>query len=301
MEMLYYAGDDRFGALGVSNSRQTYHASSKLLLPKFADMEAMHTLVLKVLNGERVDESQRRLIAPGTTMGGARPKALIDIAGAAWVLKFAEQERMTLASKAQIRVAATRAFKLKRGYAVAVKRFDRAPGQRVHALSANVALRAAGADLSYPSLAQLLRRRGDTQGGINQLHMRELFRRLIFNILIDNTDDHEKNHVLLMTDAQTYQLSPAFDVLPTQQALGYQAMGVGLQGAVSSVENALSMSPSYGLKRQAAIDEVKLVAKVVQRWRSHFKARGLDAHTIDSLSAQIDRPQLREQREHFAQ
>jgi serine/threonine-protein kinase HipA len=306
LEMLFFAGDDRFGALGVSTSREAYQPRSKLLLPQFADVNDVHALVRKVLAGERIDESQRRLIAPGATMGGARPKALLQIAGVPWVLKFAEEERspepliehaaMSLASKADIRVAQTRAIKLKRGFAVAVKRFDRTPGLRLHALSAHVALKAAGADLSYPSLAQLLRRRGDTQGGVNQHQMRELFRRLIYNILIDNTDDHEKNHVLLVTDAQNYHLAPAFDVLPTQQALGYQAMNVGADGAVSTIDNALSMCHAYGLKRLDAIGEAAKVAKVVNKWRSHFKAKGVDANTIDSLSAQIDRSQLLAQR-----
>lgn len=57
--------------------------------------------------------------------------------------------------------------------------------------------------------------------------MHELFRRMVFNILIDNTDDHEKNHALLMTATGEYELSPAFDVLPSGQALGYQQMRVG--------------------------------------------------------------------------
>jgi len=60
--------------------------------------------------------------------------------------------------------------------------------------------------------------------------MKELFRRLIFNILIDNTDDHEKNHAFLIDDTQLFSLSPAFDVLPTGQAFGQQAMEVGSEG-----------------------------------------------------------------------
>ena len=87
-----------------------------------------------------------------------------------------------------------------RGHALAVKRFDRAGPTRVHALSANVALKAAGVGLGYPELAQLLRRRGPLQHNTAAQHMQELFRRMVFNILIDHTDDHEKNHVLLMSD-----------------------------------------------------------------------------------------------------
>ena len=306
LEMLFFAGDDRFGALGVSTSAETYTPSNTSPLPQLADVDAVHELVRKVLAGEMIDETHRRLIAPGATMGGARPKALIQMEGVEWVLKFAEEDMsseplvehaaMTLAAQAGITVAETRPIKLARGAAVVVKRFDRAPGQRLHALSANVALKAAGSELSYPNLAQLLRRRGSTEGGVNRRQMHELFRRLIFNILIDNTDDHEKNHALIVSDAQHYLLSPAFDVLPTGQALGYQAMVVGVDGAVSSVDNALSMSQAYWLSRREAVAEAKDVAKIVNHWRVHFAAAGVDRNTIDLLATQIDRSQLLEQR-----
>ena len=320
LEMLYFAGDDRFGALGVSTSEERYVPCDRGALPTLADVDAVHVLVRKILAGEMIgfDEVSRRLIAPGATMGGARPKALIEIDGEPWVLKFAEADMssepliehaaMTLAAKAGIVVAETRVIKLDNGAAVAIKRFDRATGsevadakiQRLHALSANVALKAAGAALSYPNLAQLLRRRGSPAGGIDRQQMRELFRRLIFNILIDNTDDHEKNHVLLTTDSQHYLLSPAFDVLPTAQALGYQSMIVGREGTISSVENAMSMSQAYGLTRPEALAEAALVAEVVNGWQAHFAASGIDGNTISSLADQIDRAYLWVQRKVLA-
>lgn len=309
LEMLFFAGDNRFGALGVSQSSERYlpHASDPL--PQLADVNAVHDIVRKVIAGEPVIEMHSRLIAPGATMGGTRPKALLWMEGAQWVIKFAEEDAssepliehasMTLAALAGINVAETKPIKLARGMAVAIKRFDRHADRRLHALSANVALKAAGSSLSYPALAQLLRRRGDSEDGINQNQMRELFRRLIFNILIDNTDDHEKNHVLLLTDAQHYLLSPAFEILPTGQALGYQAMDVGKEGAVASIENALSMSASYGLKRHEAIAEAKKVAAVVDQWQSHFAKNHIAKNTIAMLAHQIDRPQLLEQRRSF--
>jgi len=105
----------------------------------------------------------------------------------------------------------------------------------VHSLSARVALQAAAEGFGYPELAQLLRRKGVTLGDLYVSNMHELFRRMIFNILIDNTDDHEKNHSLLVTDAQQYELSPAYDVLPSGQALGFQQMRVGDQQADSTL------------------------------------------------------------------
>jgi serine/threonine-protein kinase HipA len=304
LEFLYYAGDDRFGALGVSTARDHYQPREIGPLPRLADVDAVHDVVRRVLANERVDEGQKRLIAPGVTMGGARPKALLQLDDAEWILKFAEDDRlaepliehaaMTLAAQAGIAVAETRPIRLTNGVAVAIRRFDRAAGGRLHALSANVALKAAGVEASYPNLAQLLRRRGDTD--LNQAQMHELFRRLVFNILIDNTDDHEKNHVLLVTANRHYVLAPAFDVLPMGQSLGYQALVVGDRGAESSIENALTTANQYWLTPQSALAEARRVARVVNRWQAHFAAQGLAAAVIDELTRHIDRPILLEQR-----
>jgi serine/threonine-protein kinase HipA len=129
--------------------------------------------------------------------------------------------------------------------------------------------------------------------------MRELFRRMVFNILIDNTDDHEKNHALRMTDAQQYELAPAYDVLPSGQALGFQQMRVGDEEADSTLTNALSMSRMFALDRTAALKEVRAVVRVVDTWKEHFKACGVTRGDIDLYAEQIDRPFLEDQRAEF--
>jgi serine/threonine-protein kinase HipA len=310
MEYLYFAGDDRFGALGVSSSRDRYSARIAGPLPKLADTGEIYELVQKVLANEPIPASQKRLLAPGVTMGGARPKALLDLDGEPWIVKFSDNEpadtpliehaSMTLARAAGIRTAETRPIRLVDGHAVAVERFDRSGGRRLHALSASVALRAAEEPFGYPELAQLLRRRGATEGDRNVIQMRELFRRMVFNILIDNTDDHEKNHVLLVNDAEQYELAPAFDVLPSGQALGYQQMRVGESGADSTVENALSMCTLFSLKKDEAVAETRRVVEVIGRWKSHFSASGVRKHDIELYEQQIDRAFLGEQRAAFS-
>jgi serine/threonine-protein kinase HipA len=306
LEYLYFAGDDRFGALGVSTAANEYLPRRLGPLPTLKDADELHELIRKVQNNEPVLPAQRRLIAPGATMGGARPKALIDIAGHQWVIKFSdgdpadtpliEHATMTLAQKAGIRTAETMPVRLTHGHAVAISRFDRLGGLRVHSLSAGVALRAAGERFGYPELAQLLRRRGVTDGDAYVGQMREVFRRMVFNILIDNTDDHEKNHALLMTDAQQYELSPAFDILPSGQALGFQQMRVGEQEADSTVANALSLSQMYGLTKSEAVKEAQAVAQVIDGWKQHFAACNVTRGDIDLYAQQIDRPFLRDQR-----
>ena len=306
LEYLYFAGDDRFGALGVSTSGEEYLPRRLGPLPKLEEADQIHELIRKVLQNEPVPPEQKRLISPVVTMCGARPKALLNIAGDQWVIKFSDGEptdtpliehaSMTLAQKAEIRVAATMAVSLTHGHAVAVKRFDRNRSDRIHCLSAAVALRAAGERFGYPELAQLLRRRGVTEGDVYVSHMRELFRRMVFNILLDNTDDHEKNHAVLMTDAQQYELSPAYDVLPSGQALGFQQMRVGEEEADSTIANAMSMAPMFALRKDDAVREIRVVTRVVEGWKDHFKSCGVTAGDIDLYAEQIDRPFLRDQR-----
>jgi serine/threonine-protein kinase HipA len=306
LDYLYFAGDERFGALSVSRSPDRHVPHQADALPVLGDVRRIHELVRRVMADEPIPEHERRLLAPGSTMGGARPKALVDIDGEAWVVKFdefddpmdtglVEHASMTLAAKAGIRVAPTMPVASLGGHAVAVRRFDRAPRRRLPAQSAHVALRAEGSEYGYPELAQLLRRRGpvDTAAA----HMRELFRRMVFNLLIDNTDDHEKNHALLMDDSQHLHLSPAFDVLPTAQGLGYQQMRVGTEGTVSTVRNALSMAASFRLSAAEARREAGAVAQVCSGWRAHFAQVGVGAADLALLGRFIDRPALVGERE----
>ena len=310
LEYLYFAGDDRFGALGISTSAEEYLPRRLGPLPLIEEADQIHELIRKVQANESVPPAQQRLISPGVTLGGARPKALLNIAGAQWVIKFADGEptdtpliehaSMTLAAKAGIRVSQTMPVRLTVGHAVAIKRFDRHQ-TRASTVSPRTSRCARPVSVfGYPELAQLLRRRGVVEDDTYLAHMRELFRRMVFNILIDNTDDHEKNHALLLTDAQQYALSPAYDVLPSGQALGFQQMRVGEQEADSTLANALSMSQMFGLGRNEAIEEVRTVARIVDRWQQHFKECGVTPHDIELCAEQIDRPFLADQRREFA-
>ncbi|RQP23346.1 type II toxin-antitoxin system HipA family toxin [Piscinibacter terrae] len=310
LEYLYFAGDERFGALGVSTSPATYLPRQPSPIPRLGDIAKIYMLIEKVLSDDPIDKSQRWLIATGAAMGGARPKALVDIDGEQWLVKFSdgdivdtplvEHATMTLAAQADIVVAPTRVVRLRDGHAVAVRRFDRQGPHRVHVQSAKVALKATGGGIGYPQLAQLLLRRGVVEGGVAVTQMHELFRRMVFNILIDNTDDHEKNHALIASNSNRFSLSPAFDVLPSGQALGYQQIRVGEDDTDSTLDNAMSMHQVFGLDRDAAFREIATVTNVVTNWQKHFAACGVTKRDIDSLTAQIDRPFLKDQRDAYA-
>jgi serine/threonine-protein kinase HipA len=309
LEFLLFAGHDRYGALGVSQQLSAYEPWRSSPLPSFDQLQEMAEVVRKVLADEPVPELQRRLVRPGASLGGARPKSLVQIDGQPWVVKFSEGEEintpliesatLSLARLCGINAVQTRAIPVGPAHAVAVKRFDRVGGRRIHAISANVALRAAGEEMGYPQLAQLLRRLAPAHAISSQ--QEELFRRMVFNILLDNTDDHEKNHALLRQPDGGYLLSPAFDVVPSAQGLGYQQMIVGDQNTESSLPNALSQARTFGLNKERARAIVQDVSTIAQGWKKHFKAAGVIDRDIEQMAQYIDGDLLRLQRMEFAQ
>ncbi len=318
MEYLYFAGDDRFGALGVSTSSETYTQRLHSPLPRLADAQTLSDVAAKIIAKEPITAIEQQMMSAGGSFGGAKPKALIEIDGEQWVIKFfngelidvplIEHASMTLAAIADIRVAQTQPLRLAGEHALLVKRFDRAAGQRIHCISAGTALYAESAssetsDLSYPALAQFLRRAGVSKDGINQQDMHELFRRMVFNILIDNTDDHEKNHALLVTEPTRFgrlRLSPAYDVLPTNSGQGRQEFGVGLNGNESSLDNAVSQCQLFGLSASEAKAQMTRVVDVVNGWQAHFATCGVSKADIESLAERLDGDIARQRREYRA-
>lgn len=310
LEMLLFAGDDRFGALGVSVSADQYIPRRFGPYPVLADLAQLSAAVEDVQTQAPITPDVQRLLQPGMSLGGARPKALLQTDAGPCVVKFAELDdavdtplvehaTLTLAARAGITVAPTGVLPLpprhgRARHALTVERFDRVDGYRLHCQSARTLLRAARLPESYGALATVLLRLAhpDRQAAMRE----ELFRRMVFNILMDNTDDHERNHsVRLMFDGYQ-ELTPAYDVVPSLQNLGYQSMVVGREGAASSLENALSELSEFGLKRARAIELMQQVARVVDGWEAHFAALGVSAADREVLAASIDRDTLRLQR-----
>jgi len=315
MEYLYYAGDDRFGALGVSTSSGTYSPRAVSPLPRLDDAQQLSEVAAKIEASEPITALEAKIIAGGgSPLGGAKPKALIDIDGEQWVIKFfnnapvdtplIEHATMTLAKRAGIAVAETQVIRLAGANALAVRRFDREQDRRIHSISVGTAIRAATAsgaepEMGYPELARILRRVGITQDDMNQRDARELFRRMVFNILVDNTDDHEKNHSLLVVNPFAngrLKLAPAYDVLPTNSGQGYQELICGAQGRDSTLENAMSQCDAFGLLPTEAAAEVATVIDAVNTWQEHFAQAGVTALDIASLAERIDGEALLSQR-----
>ncbi len=314
LEMLLFAGDDRFGALGISLSATQYIPRHLGPYPQLADIARLASTIEDVQTQAPISAEIQRLIQPGVTLGGARPKALLQTGAGPCVIKFSELDdpvdtpliehaTMTLAAQAGLCVAKTGVLPLplrhgKVRHALTIERFDRLGPYRVHCLSAKTALRAASLPESYGALASILLRLGHPN---RQAAMREeLFQRMVFNILMDNTDDHERNHsISLNLSDGYYDLTPAYDVVPSLQNLGYQALTVGSSGAESSLENALTDINEFGIKKPRAIALIQQVAATVEQWAGHFRQCGVCHADMEQLAASIDRDALRQQRQEF--
>ena len=305
MGHLYFAGEDRFGALGVSTSADEYLPFRQGPMPRMDSIGVLRDAVSTIAQGGRdvLTQVQRQVVARGGGMGGAKPKGLMAMDGREWIVKFFNSEpydlpliehaAMTLAKKAGIRVATTRPIALTGETALAVLRFDRLapaaqlPAPRIHCLSTATALRAANvgssggalaAAFGYPSLALLLQQAGPPSANERGAQIVELFRRMVFNILIGNTDDHESNHVLMRMPSPasrrgakndpegpgaqgpaSWCLSPAFDVLPSNSGQGHHEFLIGDDAGDPSLDNALSQCALFGLTRAQAAKEARRV------------------------------------------
>ena len=313
LEMLLFAGNDRFGALGISVSAAHYVPRYVGAYPQLSDLGQLTQAIEDLQLQAPITPEMARLLQPGVTLGGARPKALLQTPDGACVIKFSELDdpvdtphiehaTMTLAATVGINVAATAVLALpqrqrKVRHALTIQRFDRLGDYRLHCLSAKTVLAAAGLRESYSALATILLRLGhpDRQQAMRE----ELFQRMVFNILMDNTDDHERNHCVRLGFDGYYELAPAFDVVPSLQNLGYQALSVGAAGAESTLENALSELSEFGLKRPRAIALTQAVARTVDLWARHFTQQGVCPADMALLEVSIDRDALKFQRKAF--
>ena len=302
LDFLYFAGDRRFGALGFSIDSDSYQPHDNGPLPQLASIDALFDLIFRIEHNDALSGPEKLLVGSSKTMGGAHPKALVQQNGQECIVKFPrggnvdggliEHATLRLAAGAGIRCAASSAVPTLAGHVVLIERFDRAANQRLHCLSARSVL-LCGADphfpplgeLSYPAMADFIRQFSSPE--TQSEDRKELFRRMVFNILIENTDDHEKNHAFI-ADGGYWRLSPAYDILPLMANAGQHEMGIGRDGAQGTLENALSQCQRFDLEPDAARQEWRRVAHCVAQWKSFFAGLGVAGSDIDYLADFID-------------
>lgn len=242
---------------------------------------------------------------PGTSLGGARPKATIEDGQSLWLGKFpAKDDRVNLqrvefatldlARRCGLNVAQARLESVGQSDVLMLQRFDREHTEngylRYGLVSGLTVLNCGDSHLdrdrwSYPLLAENLRRWSDKP----EADCAELFGRMVFNAAVTNNDDHPRNHALLRRHTG-WRLSPAYDLVPTPMISLERrdlALTVGSYGRTASRYNLLSQAGRFGLSADAARQKIDRIVEVVQHWQTSFFACGVSASDIDTLAPAI--------------
>ncbi len=264
----YLNSDEQMATPPWTSLRDLEYASLKFEGNDFQDNEE----TLKWLN---------QLLAPGSSLGGARPKAgVVDERGRLWIAKFPSRSDLVdtgawesvvheLARKAGLQVpdASVRIF-TSRHHTFLSRRFDRTlSGQRRHFASAMTLLgysdgASAATGVSYLEVAEFIMR----HGAAPEADLAELWRRIVFNICVSNTDDHLRNHGFMLAAQEGWTLSPAYDMNPNPQGDGL-TLNITENDNRLELELAMEVAESFHLKLLDAKEMMGMIRHAVKQWR----------------------------------
>ena len=268
--------------------------------PPMAALRTLEEASLQLENENAVDSPQfaewlSLLISPGSSLGGARPKAsVVDPKGELWIAKFPSRKDdrdigawemvvNKLAVQSGLRIAEGKARRFTQDHhTFLTKRFDRRGEDRIHFASAMTLLGYNdGADaitgVSYLHIAEFIMRHGATPDA----DLEELWRRIVFNICVSNSDDHLRNHRFLLTP-QGWVLSPAFDVNPIPSSRGL-SLNISEYSNAPDLELAHEVAEKFRVndkKREAVINKV---VKVVSRWQQVAAEIGISRSEVERM------------------
>ncbi|HQO66016.1 MAG TPA: HipA domain-containing protein [Spirochaetales bacterium] len=296
---------NRMGALRfkVPGSEAYQSSDAAMATPPWStlrDLEYASFLVEHEEDDEKLDPWLAMLIAPGSSLGGARPKAsVVDEKGELWIAKFPskDDERdwgawemlvADLARAAGIKMSKCRLDSFsKRGSTFLTKRFDRIGEGRIHFASAMTLLGRkdgddAAAGASYLELAEFIMR----SGARPDADLGELWKRIVFSIAVSNTDDHLRNHGFLL-DAKGWRLSPAYDINPSPDSAGL-SLAIDEYDNSLDFELALSVAPYFRLSKPEALSIMESIRGVTATWRERAKALGIRKPEIERMQGAFE-------------
>ena len=272
-------------------------------VPPLVELPKLLAASERVIDEDETDEDLRLLIAPGSSLGGARPKASVrEKNGRLAIAKFPRKDdeisavlwesvALQLAARAGIEVPDGRVEKIAKQAVLIVDRFDRAETRRIPFLSAMSMLAAKDNQTrSYLELADALRR----YGAAPKDDLEALWRRIVFNILISNTDDHLRNHGFLYTGADGWRLSPAYDLNPVPTDVKPRVLTTAINEAdgTASLDLALSVAGYFDVDNLKALKIANELGRAVKRWRAVAAKMGIKDSEIDRMASAFEHKDL---------
>jgi serine/threonine-protein kinase HipA len=310
---LLHGPDDRAGALGFGLGSQPPAPSRKY--NDTLDLARLQQLADTISNDEPLPVEDRAaqiedLMLIGTSMGGARPKAVVEDAEGLWIAKFnrpddrwnharVEHAMLTLARECGIDAGRSKITSVGGRDVLLVQRFDRrrtdAGYLRARMISALTLLRSDDTPQdrgkwSYPLLVEELRR----ISGKPADDAAELFRRMCFNAMISNTDDHPRNHAVIAWNQQ-WRISPAYDLTPYPHVSVEHrdlAMICGDAGRYANVNNLLSQSARFLMPAADARSTLQTMAGKIATWYEHARAAGVSDADCERIAGAFLYPGL---------
>ncbi len=256
----------------------------------------------RVVAASESEEDLRLLLAPGASLGGARPKASVrdrdgrlalakfPKADDAWDVPRWEAVGLSLARRAGIRTAEARIAPVAGKGVLVVRRFDRAGDRRIPFLSSMTLLGASDREpRAYPEIAEAIRRYGAAPTD----DLEELWRRIVFTVLISNHDDHLRNHGFVRLGDGGWRLSPAYDLNPTPAEFGGRTLTTAIvegdPGATCDL--AFETAPYYGVSPSRAREIAGKAAAAVSRWRDEARRVGIGRPEQGLMASAFEHPE----------
>lgn len=306
----YLLGVDDFGRLGALRFKTDFNqaflqANGRETCPPLTELRALQqaSLALEGDDESKIDEALRLLLRPGGSLGGARPKSnVIDTNGSLWIAKFPsindevdmgawEEITATLARSVGIDMSKSRAEKLAghKHHTFLTERFDRnRSGNRfLYASAMNLMNKKDGEsnDSSYFDILEFLTQKGSAV----RAQLSELWKRILFSVLVSNTDDHLRNHGFLYDHAGNgWKLSPAFDMNPNPEGQGL-TLNIDQSNNALDLDLVLEVAEYYQIQGSEARDTLQFFKSKIAHWHSLAKVMKLKNSDIEYMDLAFER------------
>jgi serine/threonine-protein kinase HipA len=302
--LLGVSDESRLGALRFRWAGDpAFQAPPRTGVPPLVELGRLLQITERILRDEETDEDLQIIFAPGSSLGGARPKAsVVDQHGHLAIAKFPkeaddysietwEEIALRLADRAGIATPHHELIEVANKPVLLSRRFDRREKLRIPFLSAmSMTGFADGKRGSYPELVDAIAGHGASA----KADAAALYRRMAFNVLVSNVDDHLRNHGFLWLGKNGWSLSPAYDLNPTPTDVKARILStnIDLDEGTCSIELVESVADYFGLTLPVARDIIREVGGAVADWRAVAAATGARPIEINRMASAFEHDDL---------